>query len=110
MGADVRIRVDFVEEASAVALIEDTGEAPGLFLEWLHVLDLDNEDVARLGIVYFEGPAKIVDFGKVNVLDVVCAVVVSDLTSRPIYTLDLDHFSIFDLLGERHCEESQSRD
>jgi hypothetical protein len=29
--------------------VEDSGESPWLIFEWLHVLDLDDQDIAGLG-------------------------------------------------------------
>lgn len=106
---DVRIGVDLVEEASTVAFVEDSSETPRLLLEWLYVLNLDNKDITWLGALHFERPAQIMDFGKVDVLHVVCAVIVPNLTSSPINTLDLDNFSIVNLLGERNCQKGQSK-
>ena len=37
----LRFGIDLVEESTAIVLVEDTGEAPGLLLEGLHVLDLN---------------------------------------------------------------------
>lgn len=58
-----RLGIQFVEEAAAVVLVEDAGEAPGRVLQRLHVLDLDEQDVARLGGFDFEGPGEVVDAG-----------------------------------------------
>jgi hypothetical protein len=52
---DSRLWVDFVEEAAAVVFGENAGEAPGLFVERLDVLDFDYEDVAWLGGLDVEG-------------------------------------------------------
>lgn len=104
-GEGVRFGIDFVKEASAVISVEDTGEAPWLLLKWLHVLDLDHEDVARLGIFHLEGSAQIVDLGQINVLHVICAVIVANLTTGPIHALDLDNFSVFDLFSEGYCRK-----
>lgn len=53
--------VVFVEEAAAVVFVEDAGEAPWVVLEWLHVLDLYEEDVSGLGFFDFEGAREVVD-------------------------------------------------
>lgn len=98
----LRVWIDFVEEASAVVFVEDAGEAPGLVLEGLHVLDLDDEDVTWFGVFDFEGPAEVVDLGEIDVLHVVGAVVVPDLASGPVDAFDLDDFPIVDLPGERN--------
>ncbi len=99
--------VDFVEEASAIVFIEDTSEAPWLLLEWLHVLNLDHEDIARLGVLHLKGSTQVVDRGQVDVLHVICAVVVADLATSPVHALNLHNLSIFDLLREGHCRRGQ---
>ncbi len=55
--------IDFVEESTAVIFIEDAGEAPGLFLEGLYVLDFNDEDVSWFGVVNFERTGQVVDLG-----------------------------------------------
>lgn len=107
VGEDVRVGIDFVEEAAAVVFVEDAGEAPWLFLEGLHVLDLDYEDVSWFCGLDFEWAGQIVDFGQVDVFHVICTVVVADLSSCPIYTLDLDDFAALDLCGEGNCRRGQ---
>lgn len=99
--------VDFVEETSAIVFFEDTSEAPWLLLERLHVLDLDNEDIARLGVLHLKGSTQVMDLGQVDVLHVICAVVVANLATSPIHALNFYNLSIFDLLREGHCGRGQ---
>ena len=47
------------------------------------------------------------DLGEIDVLHVVCGVIVANLSSSPIDTLDLHNLAIFDLAGERDCWISQ---
>ena len=90
------MRVDLVEEAAAIALVEDAGEAPGLVLHRLHILDLDEQDVSRFGRLDLEGPGQVVHAGEVDVLDVVGAVVVFDLAAGPVDAFDFDDFAVLD--------------
>ena len=96
----VRIWVDFIEETSAVVFVEDTGETPGLFLERLHVLDLDDQNVARLGVFDLEGAAEVMDLGEIDVLHIVGTVVVPNLSSGPVYAFNLDNLPVLDLFRE----------
>lgn len=107
MGKGVRIGVYFVKEPSAIVFVEDTSEAPWLFLERLYVLDLDYENITGLGVLHLERSAQVVDLRQINVLHVICAVVVANLSSGPVDTLNLDDFSVFDLSREGHCGLSQ---
>ena len=47
-GGSLRVGVHLVQEATAIVLVEDSCETPGLFLEGLYILDLDNENVSWL--------------------------------------------------------------
>jgi hypothetical protein len=51
-----RLRIDLIEEATSVVFGEDTGEAPRLVLQWLNVLDLYEENVARFSTFDLEWP------------------------------------------------------
>ena len=99
----LRFRIDFVEEPTAVIFVEDAGEAPGLLLEGLYVLDLDDEDVSWFGVFNFEGTGQVVNLGQIDVLHVICTVIVANLTSCPINAFNLNDFSILDFGGERDC-------
>jgi hypothetical protein len=66
-----------------VGLVEDARETPGLVLEGLHIHDLDEEQIARLGALNLEGPGEVVHLGQVDVAHVVGRVVVADLAARP---------------------------
>lgn len=39
--------IDFIQEATTVAPVEDSGETPRLILKWLHIHDLDKQDISR---------------------------------------------------------------
>lgn len=72
-----------------------------MILEWLNILDFDEEDIPRFGCFDLEGTREIVNLGQVDVLDIVGTVVVLDLPSCPVKTFDLDSLTIFDGSAER---------
>ena len=59
----LRFRVVLVEEPATVVFVEDASEAPGVVLEGLNVLNLDEEDVAWFGGFDLEGAGEVVDLG-----------------------------------------------
>lgn len=99
----VRLRIYLIEEAAAILLREYAGEAPGLLLERLHILDFYKEHVAWLGGLDFERPGQVVDSGEVDVADVVCRVVVTNLSACPVEAFDLYDFAVLDGAGEGDC-------
>lgn len=99
----LRVRVDFVKEAAPVVFVKYACKAPGLLLEWLHVLDLHHKDVSRFGAFHLKGTRQVVYLGEVDVLHIVRAVIVANLSSRPIYALYLKNFSIFDFSRKGNC-------
>lgn len=56
-------RIVLVKEAATIILVKDTGEAPRLMVKGLHILDLDQENVARLGILDLERARQIMNLG-----------------------------------------------
>lgn len=99
----LRIGVNLIQEATAVVSVENSGKAPWLLLEWLYILDLDDEDISRHGIFHLEWPRQIMDLGQVDAQHVVCTIVVSNLPSGPVYALNLDDLAILDLRREGNC-------
>lgn len=81
-----------------------TSKAPRRVLKRLHILDIDNEHITRLGRLDLEGTTQVMHFRQINITDIVCRVVVLDLSSCPVDTLDLDSFAILDGTGSRNCE------
>lgn len=81
--------------------MEDTCETPRLVLEGLDILDLNEKDVTGLRSLNLEWAGEVVDTGEVDVLDVVCGIVVLDLTTGPVETFDLDDFVVCDLAAGR---------
>ena len=103
----LRFRIDFVEESTAIVFVENACEAPRLVLEWLYVLDFDDEDVSWFGVFNFERAGQVVNLGQVDVLHVICTVIVANLSSCPINTFNLNDFSILDFGSEWDCGRSQ---
>lgn len=96
------VRVEVAEEAAAVVLVEDAGEAPRLVLERLHVLDLDDEHVTGLGGFDFQWAGQVMDSGQVDVFHVVGAVVITNLAASPVDALNLDNLAILDRAAGWH--------
>lgn len=97
----LRVRVDLIQESASVLLVEDACEAPRLVLEGLNIHDLDEKDISWLGLFDFERTGEVVDSRKVNIQDIVGTVIVLDLSTGPVETLDLDRLSILDRAAER---------
>lgn len=66
-------------------------ESPRRLLEWLYVLDLHNQDIARLCGFDLKWATQIVDLGQVNVFDIICTVIVANLASKQILESVLPH-------------------
>jgi hypothetical protein len=80
---------------TSILLREDTSEAPGRVLERLHILNVYDQDITGLGSLDLEWSGQVMDLGQVDVADVVGRVVVLDLTTGPVDTLDLDRLAVF---------------
>lgn len=83
MGVNVRRRIQLVQETTPVVFRKDAREAPRLRLEWLHVHDLDQQDIARLRVLDLEWSGEVVHLREVDVLDIVGGVIVADLAASP---------------------------
>lgn len=92
-----------------VRTLEDASVAPLHVGEGRDVEDVDDEHVTLLRSLDGDGAAKIVDLGEVDILrsagliasgktnlDVVRAVIVADLSSDPVVTLDVEHLAGLD--------------
>lgn len=98
-----RLGIDLIQQPPSILAMEDAAESPRLVLERLHILDLDQQNVARFGGVDVKRAGKIVDLGEVDVFDVVRGIVVLDLAAGPVETFDLDDFAVGDLSAGRDC-------
>ena len=103
-GKGLRVGIYLIQESTAIAFVEDASEAPWLFLERLHILDLNHEDVPRLGALNLKRASEVVNLGQVDVLHVIRAVIVANLATSPIHAFDLDNLTGFDFACEGDCE------
>ena len=69
----------------------------------MHILNVYNKDITRLGSLDLERPGEIVDLGQIDVANVVCRIIVLDLAARPVDTLNLYCLSVLDRSSERDC-------
>ena len=83
--------------------MKDTSEAPGMVLERLYVHDLHKENITWLSIFNLKRPREVVDLGEVNVLDIVGAVVILDLTTSPVEAFNLHSLAILDSSAKGDC-------
>ena len=74
-----RLWVDLIQKAATIVFVEHPREAPWLILKRLHILNLDQQYVTWFGSSDVERSREIVNFGKIYILDVVCAVIVANL-------------------------------
>jgi hypothetical protein len=65
-------------------------------IEWLDVLNLDEQNIASFGTFNFERFCKVVDSCEINVLHVISTIIVFNLASHPIEAFDLYSLSILD--------------
>lgn len=92
----LRFWIELVQEPAAVVLVEDPREAPRVVLEWLHVLDLNQEHVTRFSGLNLKGPRQVVDLGQVDIFHIVGTIVILDLATSPIEAFDFDRLAVFD--------------
>jgi len=59
-------------------------------------LDLDDKNVTRLRGLNVERPGQVVNFGQVDVLDVVCRFIIANLAAGPVEAFDLDDLTVGD--------------
>lgn len=83
--------------------MENPGESPRLILKGLDILDLNDQNIARLGSLDFEWPAQIVDLGQINVLHIIRAIVVANLSTGPVDAFDLYNLPVLDCAVEGNC-------
>ena len=91
----LRIGVYLIQEPASISLIEHPRKPPWLFLERLHILDLDYEHVPRLRSLDLERTSQVMNLGQIDVLHVIGAVIILDLPACPVDTFDLDDLAIF---------------
>lgn len=82
---------------------EDSSEAPRLLLQWLHILDVDQQDITWLGIFDLKGSRQVVNPGEIHITHVIGGVIVSNLSSSPIDALNFDSLVVPDLAVAGDC-------
>jgi hypothetical protein len=95
-GVHKRLRINLIQKPTPILLIENPRKPPRLLLHRLHILDLDEQHVARFRGLDVEGSREVVDAAEVDVFDIVGGVVVADLAAGPVYAFDFDDFVVFD--------------
>lgn len=105
----LRLGVDLVQEASTILFGENACEAPRLILQWLHILDVYDQNITWLSVLDLEGTCQIVDPGQVDITHIVRAIVVANLAAGPVHALDLDRLSILDRSNIGDCITSVCR-
>ncbi|KAJ3472235.1 hypothetical protein NLG97_g11165 [Lecanicillium saksenae] len=85
-----RLWIMLIQEAASVLLGKDAGEAPGGVFKRLHVGDVDDKQIAGLSALDFKRPSQIMDLGEIDIANVVGAVIVANLTTRPVQAFDLN--------------------
>ncbi len=103
-----RVGIYLVQKATTIVFVEDSSEAPRLFLKWLHVLDLDHKHISRLCGLDLEGASQVVNSCQVDVLHVVRAIVVANLTPCPVHAFNLNNLPILYFARERDWKESMT--
>lgn len=83
--------------------MEDTREPPGMVLEWLHILNLNQQDISGLCGFNVEGTGHGVDSSEIHILDIIGRVVVVYLASGPVNTFNLDDFVVRNGADCRNC-------
>jgi hypothetical protein len=74
------------------------------FVQERCVLDLYQENVARLCGLDLERTSQVVDLGEIDVSNIVGTVIVSDLAASPVDAFYLHRLAVLDGSGEWHCK------
>ncbi len=98
-----RLGVVLLEETTTVVAIKDTSEAPGRVIKRLHIGNVDNKKIARLSALDIKGPGQVVDFGQVDIANVVGTVVVANLPASPVNTFNLDRLAGLNAADSGDC-------
>jgi hypothetical protein len=65
--ASLRFRKVLVEKPTAVVFVKDAGKAPWLVVEWLDVLNFNEENVSWFGRLDLEWTRQVVDLREINI-------------------------------------------
>jgi hypothetical protein len=96
-----------IQKAPSVLLMEDPGKAPRLTCEWLNIQDFYYQDIPRVSAFNLDRPRKVMNTTSVSVMqtkeipqvyveNIIGAVIVLDLPSRPIDAFNVHWFARFD--------------
>lgn len=107
--ANLHIPIDLIQKPPTIILVKDPGKPPRLMFEGLHIMNLHEQHVTRLGALDLERPGQVVHGGQVDVQHVLGAVVVFDLAAGPVDAFDLDGLAVFDRAAEGDCSEGGAR-
>ena len=83
--------------------MENPRKPPRLILKGLDILNLNDQNITRLGSLDFERTAQIMDLSQIDVLHIVRAVVVADLSTGPVDAFDLYNLAVLDCAAEGDC-------
>jgi hypothetical protein len=98
---NIRFGIQVIQKATSVFLVKYTREPPWLVVEWLHILDLHEQNIPRFRSFDLKGASEIVYSCKIDILDVVGRVIILNLATGPIDTFDLDYLIIGDGATDR---------
>ena len=91
-----RLRIDLIQESTTIFFCEDTSKPPWLVFERLNILNIDDQDITRFRRLDLEWTRQIMHTSEIDVANVVCTVVIANLSSGPVYAFDLDSLVILD--------------
>jgi hypothetical protein len=80
--------IKIVQEATSIPFIKYTRKSPWPLLKWLYIQNLHNQQITWLRALDIKGTSQVMDFGQVNIDNVVCAIIVADLAARPVHAFD----------------------
>lgn len=72
------------KETATILAGEDASKAPWGVIERLDIGDVDNKKISRLCALNVKWARQVVDFGEIDVSNIIGAVIVADLTTSPI--------------------------
>lgn len=93
---NLRFRINLIQKPTPILLRKNPRKPPRSLFQRLHVLDVHHQHVSGLRGFDVKGAAEVVDAGEVYIADIVCRVVVFDLTAGPVDAFDFDGFVVFD--------------
>lgn len=74
--------------------MKHAGKSPWLFLKRLHILNLNEQDIAGLCGFNVKRTGDVVDLRQIHVFDIIGGIIVFDLASGPVETFNFDDFVV----------------